>query len=101
MTAQRETRISDARLAELLDWYERIANSPMHGASVQIACESAQALRELAALRREWLVLVPREPTQKMIAAMLNVRFTGWTNPEYVDGLYRAMLAAAPKPSTG
>lgn len=27
---------------------------------------------------------------------MLDVRFCGWMNPEYVDALYRAMLAAAP-----
>jgi hypothetical protein len=73
-----DERISDKRLAELIEYRS-------------LQGEVANALHELAQLRRAGYVLVPAEPTNKMAAAF----WAGEAEDEGFAGGYRAMLSAA------
>ena len=54
-----------------------------------------EAKRVLAFLDAEGLVIVPREPTEKMITTALEHEYIRHPIPSDVEFVYRAMLAAA------
>ena len=54
-----------------------------------------EAKRVLAALAAEGLVIVPREPTEAMVATALEHEYCRQPLPSDVEFVYRAMLAAA------
>jgi hypothetical protein len=87
------SEISTERLRELID------HAFTHDVTMQDDLDAA--LRELAALRSDGMVRVPREPTEAMIQAGY-ARMRQDSSAEQLLGhtaeveIYRAMIAAAP-----
>jgi len=74
-----------------------VYRGPLGSPELAFTIEGAMELIALARQRLGW-VWVPDEPTQAMWEAAKTTVPDGWGN---LDDMYRAMLAAAPKPGEG
>ena len=94
---QRETRISTERLAELIERLHDAQHCRVPTLTHYDERDTESALRELAAMRLDGWVLVPREPTQEMAQAAVEVGMKNKPGFGVASAfcVYRAMLAAA------
>ncbi len=95
-------KVSTERLAELILIGERAANPDEDYQSVLAALRELQSLRlKLAEVERALQpvrdgthVIVPREPTERMIEAGIHAAYES-DRDQSIEGIYRAMLAAS------